>query len=144
MDFVKRFKVLLSAPGDVSDELKQIEEGIRSFNKTTGEIQGMYLDIKHWSTDSHPQTGDRPQELLNQQFIRDCDLIIAVFGTRFGTPTGKYQSGTEEEIEGMIAAKKPLFLYFSDIPKDPSSINLEQFNQVKSFREKYQTHSLFQ
>lgn len=143
MDYVKRFKLLISAPSDVSEELAKIDAAVRLFNRTMGEAQGMFIDLHHWSTHSHPQNGDRPQEILNEQFIRDCDAVIAVFGTRFGTPTGKYDSGTEEEIEEMIKAGKPVFLYFSEAPKEPSTIDLKQFEKVKEFKAKFQSHGLY-
>ena len=34
--------------------------------------------------------------------MRDCDAAVAIFWTKFGTPTDKYGSGTEEEIEEML------------------------------------------
>jgi hypothetical protein len=32
-------------------------------------------------------TGD-PQQLLNEEFGEKCDILIGVFWTRLGTPTG--------------------------------------------------------
>ena len=55
-----------------------------------GELNNITLVIKHWSKDSYPQSGDKPQELLNKQFVNDCDAAISNFWTRFGTPTDKY------------------------------------------------------
>lgn len=143
MDLVKRFKILISTPSDVSVERQHVESAIAEFNRTTGEVQGIMLSGKHWSLDTYPEVGDRPQELLNKQLVRDCDAVIAIFASRFGSPTGKYDSGTEEEIEEMIKAGKPVFLYFSELTKDPSTIDLEQFERVKKFKTKYQSHSLF-
>lgn len=50
------------------------------------------------------------QELLNQQFIHYCDAGIALFANRFGTPTEKYDFGTEKEIEDMISLGKQVFI----------------------------------
>ena len=62
---------------------------------------------------------------------------MAVFWTRFGTPTDEYGSGTEEEIEELINSGKQVFLYFSDCPLNPSSIKQAQYEKVLAFREKY-------
>ena len=60
-----------------------------------------------------------------------------MFWTRFGSPTEKYGSGTEEEIEEMIASGKQVFLYFLDKPMPPSEMDSDEYKKVKAFKEKY-------
>jgi nucleoside 2-deoxyribosyltransferase len=55
--------------------------------------------------------GDHPQSILNRQLVDRCDLLVAVFRTRLGTPTPHGPSGTAEEIERFIASRKPVLLY---------------------------------
>lgn len=106
------YDLLLSCPGDVTDYLEIIKESVESFNRTFGNLNNIEVVTKHWSTNSYPESGDKPQELLNKQFVRDCDAAVAVFWTRFGTPTDKYGSGTEEEIEEMLLAKNRYLCIF--------------------------------
>ena len=101
------YDLLLSCPGDVLDLKPTIEECVKSFNSSIGEINNIRIELKHWSTDSFPQSGDKPQNILNKQFVNDCDLCVALLGIRFGTPTDNYDSGTEEEIENMLAQINP-------------------------------------
>ncbi len=124
------YSLLLSCPGDVLDLKDIIEECVKSFNSSLGEINKMIIQLKHWSTDSFPQSGDKPQKLLNKQFVDDCDLCVALLGTRFGTPTDNYDSGTEEEIENMLAQGKQVFLYFIERSVDPSSIDVQQYRNI--------------
>ena len=131
------YDLLLSCPGDVLDLKPTIEECVKSFNSSIGEINNIRIELKHWSTDSFPQSGDKPQNILNKQFVNDCDLCVALLGIRFGTPTDNYDSGTEEEIENMLAQGKQVFLYFVERNVDPSKIDLEQYSKVKRFKEKY-------
>ena len=49
------------------------------------------------------------RKILNGQFAKDCDFCVALIGNRFGTPTGEYESGTEEEITLMIEQGKQVF-----------------------------------
>lgn len=135
------YDVLLSCPGDVTDLIDIVKECIDGFNKLYGKINNIKIELKHWSTDSYPQSGGAAQELLNKQFIHDCDACIALFGNRFGSPTDKYESGTEEEIEDMIKDGKQVFMYFIDRPTNLSTIDLEQYAKVKQFREKYSEDS---
>lgn len=65
--------------------------------------------------------------------------LFAIFWTRFGTPTDKYGSGTEEEIEEMLSAGKQVFMYFLDAPKNPSKVDMEQYKKLENFKEKYIT-----
>lgn len=138
------YSLLLSCPGDVLDLKDIIEECVKSFNSSLGEINKMIIQLKHWSTDSFPQSGDKPQKLLNKQFVDDCDLCVALLGTRFGTPTDNYDSGTEEEIENMLAQGKQVFLYFIERSVDPSSIDVQQYAKVKKFKERYFERGIYE
>jgi hypothetical protein len=59
---------------------------------------------------------------------------------RFGTATGRYGSGTEQEFRDALkswgATGSPWILfYFSDAPIRPSEMDLEQYGKVRKFRE---------
>lgn len=140
---ITAYDLLISCPGDVSDYLDVIKESVESFNRVFGVINNIEVVTKHWSTDSYPQSGDKPQELLNKQFVRDCDAAIAIFWTKFGTPTDKYGSGTEEEIEEMLSVGKQVFMYFLDAPINPSKVDMNQYQRVLDFREKYKDRGVY-
>lgn len=135
------YDLLISCPGDVDGEVKIIEKAIKKFNDTYSDVLAIRLTAKHWSNSSYNQSGGKAQELLNNQFIHDCDAAIAIFWTRFGSPTDRYGSGTEEEIEDMLAAGKQVFLYFSEKPVSPELLLSEkakqQYQKVKDFQEHY-------
>lgn len=131
------YDMLLSCPGDVVDLKDTIDACVKSFNSSIGEVNRVRIELKHWSTNSFSQFGDKPQNILNKQFIDDCDLCVALLGIRFGTPTDNYDSGTEEEIEKMLAQNKQVFLYFVERNVDPSKIDLDQYKKVQEFKKKY-------
>ena len=70
-------------------------------------------------------------------------MALGVFWTRFGTPTENYGSGTEEEIERMLAMGKQVFLYFLDKPVCPSQINQEQYKKIQTFMNKHKNEGIF-
>lgn len=140
---ITAYDLLISCPGDVSKYVDVINKCVENFNKTLGVANNSQIATKHWSTDSYPQSGDKPQELLNKQFVRDCDAAVAIFWTRFGTPTDKYGSGTEEEIEEMLTSGKQVFMYFIEEPVNPSNIDMEQYKKVNEFREKYKERAIY-
>ena len=135
---ITAYDLLVSCPGDVVDYVDIIRECVDNFNRTIGVANNSEIVVKHWSTDSYPESGDKPQELLNKQFVRDCDAAVALFWTKFGTPTDKYGSGTEEEIEEMLSSDKQVFMYFLDAPTNPSTLDMEQYSKIQDFRKNTQ------
>lgn len=140
---VTLYKLLISCPGDVTEEIELINDSVNRFNEFYSDELGITIQTKHWSKSSYAQSGGKPQALLNEQFINDCDAAVAVFWTRFGSPTDKYGSGTEEEIELMLEAGKQVFMYFSDKPISPSQNDHEGFQKIKEFRDKYKDKGIY-
>lgn len=140
---VKQYTLLISCPGDITGEISIINDVIERFNDTFSDVLGISLRTKHWSKNSYPQSGGKPQQLLNEQFVNACDAAIVLFWTRFGTPTDDYGSGTEEEIELMINQGKQVFLYFCDKPTKPSEVDQEGYNKIQSFKEKYTERGIY-
>ena len=140
---ITAYDLLISCPGDVGKYVDIVKECVDEFNRYIGRINDAMIVCKHWSTDSYAQSGDKPQELLNAQFVRDCDVAVALFWTRFGTPTDKYGSGSEEEIEELLSRGRQVFLYFIDEPISPSVMNNDQYEKVQTFRENYKDRGIY-
>ncbi|MEY8750222.1 hypothetical protein [Alkalicoccobacillus gibsonii] len=130
------YSVLLSCPSDVNEEQSIIKECIEQFNEQFGEHHSINLKYKHWSKDSYPKQGDRPQAILNEQIVHDSDLAVAIFWTKFGSPTGEFDSSTEEEIDILVNSDKQVFLYFSKKPITPDDIDGEQYQKVKDYKDR--------
>ena len=136
--------VMIASPGDVAEEREVIRLVIHDWNDVNASGAQVMLAAVGWETHSSPELGARPQELINNRILKDCDLLVGVFWTRLGTPTGKSPSGTVEEIEEHVAAGKPAMIYFSSRPVAPESIDPEQYEQVKNIREKWKTQGLIE
>jgi hypothetical protein len=136
--------VMIASPGDVIEERDVIRSVIHDWNDVNAQASNVMLVAVGWDTHSSPELGARPQELINKRILEDCDLLIGVFWTRLGTPTGKAASGTVEEIEEHVAAGKPAMIYFSSKPVAPDSIDANQYAQVKEVRAKWQGQGLIE
>jgi hypothetical protein len=66
--------------------------------------------------------------LINQRLLVDCDLLIGVFWTRLGSPTGNEASGTVEEIHRHLNAGKPATIYFFSKPVAPESLDRDNMS----------------
>ena len=102
--------------GDVAEERQVIREMIHEWNDINSARSKVMLTPIGWETHTSPELGVRPQELINQRLLVDCDLLIGVFWTRLGSPTGNEASGTVEEIHRHLNAGKPAMIYFSSKP----------------------------
>ena len=141
---VTLYNLLISCPGDVKEEIILIETAVDEFNELYAEPLGITIKTRHWSKSSYAQSGGKPQALLNEQFVNKCDAAVAIFWTRFGSPTDEYGSGTEEEIEIMLKSKKQVFMYFSDKPINPSDYDVEGYKKIRAFREKYKDRGKYE
>src|SRR5690348_12998077 len=64
-------------------------------NRGLGRQLGWHLELLGWE-DTVPGYA-RPQELINRD-VDSCDLFIGDLHERWGTPTGTFTSGFEEEF----------------------------------------------
>lgn len=135
---------MIASPGDVEEEREIIREIIHDWNDVNAEVSKIMLAGIGWETHSSPELGTRPQELINTRILQNCDLLIGVFWTRLGTPTGEAPSGTVEEIEKHVANGKPAMIYFSSKPVAPESIDPDQFSQVLATKKKWQPQGLIE
>ena len=140
---VTLYNLLISCPGDIKEEVTLIESAVDEFNELYAETLGITIKTRHWSKSSYAQSGGKPQALLNEQFVNKCDAAVAIFWTRFGSPTDEYGSGTEEEIEIMLQSGKQVFMYFSDKPIPPSKMNGDGYEKIQAFRDKYKDKGIY-
>jgi hypothetical protein len=138
------YKVMIASPDDVPSERAIIREILAEWNTVNADSRATVLLPVGWETHASPTMGDRPQAIINKQILKDCDLLVGVFWTRLGTPTGEYMSGTVEEIEEHIKAGKPVMLYFSSVPVLPDSVDADQYAQLRTFKESCKSRGIFE
>jgi hypothetical protein len=137
------YQVMIASPSDIVDERKIFREIIHEWNDLHSLERRIVLMPAGWETHSAPVFGERPQETINKQVLENSDLLVAVFWTRLGTPTGKAESGTIEEIDRHVQAGKPAMVYFSHVPLPPGSMNNDQWAKLQQFKESCKTRALF-
>lgn len=138
------YEVMIASPGDVSSERAIVRELLAEWNIVNSRKTQRVLLPAGWETHAVPEMGDRPQAIINKQVLKNCDLLVGVFWTRIGTPTGDYASGSVEEIEEHIKAGKPTMLYFSSTPVVPESIEPEQYAKLQEFKKACQSRGLYE
>jgi hypothetical protein len=129
------YRVLIASPSDMAEERQAATEAVNDWNAQHAAAESVVLLPVKWETHAKPQAGMGPQEAINYQLVRDCDIVVGLFWTKIGTSTGVAESGTVEEIDQFVASGRPALLYFSSRPIDPNRIDLKQHRKLKSFKD---------
>lgn len=136
-------RVLIASPSDCREERELVPRIMQMWNGLHGFDSKTVLLPVRWEDDAYASIGgDRPQEVINKQIVRDADILVGFFWTRLGTATGKAESGSVEEINEFLAAGKPVLLYFSEQPVQLKSIDKEQYDSLVNFRASLQPKGL--
>ena len=137
-------KVMIASPGDVANERRVARDVVHEWNAVHSLDRKTVLVPVAWETHASPAMGERAQQIINKQLLSDSDLLVAIFWTRLGTPTGAATSGTVEEIEEHLGAGKPTMLYFSAAPVRPDSVDEQQYHALREFRKSVQKRGLIE
>ncbi len=131
--------VFIASPSDVAQERRSAEEVIRLLNQTLGKERGLRIESKMWEKDTYPSIGKYPQDVINNQ-IGEYDIFVGIMSTKFGSPTDKAESGTEEEFNRAYDSYKSegqcknLMFYFCNDPVSRDAIN--QITKINDFKSK--------
>jgi hypothetical protein len=135
-------RVLIASPSDVSKERQVLTDVVYSWNAANFAATGVLLYPMKWDTHAYPSCGDRPQAIINKQIVDECDILLGVFWSRLGTPTGVAMSGTAEEIERLRKKGKKILLYFSTACL-PSDYDHEQLELLRIYQRTLEKDTLY-
>lgn len=144
---ITKIRVFLASPGDTADERKSASAIIDELNQinTSDNIE---LELIKWETHAYSGIGEDAQDVINNQINDDYDIFVGVMWKRFGSPTKRASSGTEEEflraLETFRSKSKhiKILFYFSQTPIPPKEIDLEQLQKINSFKTQLATHGV--
>jgi hypothetical protein len=136
--------IMIASPGDMLDARRVVRDVIHEWNYVHSLPTNLVLMPVGWETHASPDLSGRPQEIINERVLKDCDLLVGLFWTKLGTPTGKAASGSVEEIERHLAAGKPAMIYFSSEPVAPASLDATQHAALQDFKRWCQSKGLIE
>ena len=150
---LRQYHVFLASPGDVGAERQYVRKFFDEYNRHTAQIWNARFEVIDWENYSTIGVG-RPQELITQQKLEKYQdslaLVVGIMGQRFGSPSGKAESGTEEEFNWAMESHKkagfPEIKWFFrkvdklELPADPDEADaaLDQWRKVRAFRKRMQ------
>jgi len=139
---IVEYRCLLISPSDVTEEREALSGLIARWNAQIGVGLNARIELVKWESHATPQMGGSPQDLLNEQIVQDCDLGLAVFRSRLGTPTENHESGSVEEVYRLAGEGKRVLVYFSNEPIPQEALRDDQFSNLQAVRERFQQDGL--
>ena len=152
---LRHIRIFISSPGDVRPERDALEAVISDdLQRTLGRQHNLYLEPLRWENLTRPGLGDIQSQVSQQ--MGAYDIFVGIFWKRFGTPTAKHESGSEEEFRDAYALwekdhSRPVMMYFCereanislDTDPDKAMKQLQQAQKVKAFREEIGQKGLY-
>jgi hypothetical protein len=133
------YDIFLSSPGDVSAERNIVEKVVDELNRPLTNESAFALNLMRWETEALSGRGTDAQDVVNRTMFLRYDLYIGVLWSRFGTPTDRAGSGTEEEFNRALArydegdpSIELTFFYRKD--KLPANVDPAELEKVLAFR----------
>jgi formylglycine-generating enzyme required for sulfatase activity len=151
-------RVFIASPGDLVGERAVAQNIVAELNSGAARELGWVVELIRWE-DMLPEMGRPEQVILDQAEIEETDTFIGILWNRFGTPTGKADSGTEEEFEVAYRSwqkhgRPRIHFYFCQEPANLQTADaLKQKGAVVEFRNRikdlgliheYRTHPEFE
>jgi predicted nucleotide-binding protein len=143
---VRKIRLFVASPGDVSDERDRLKRVVDEINATVAPFKNCVVELVRWETHVNPGMG-RPQSIVNSQ-IGSYDIFLGIMWRRFGTPTGVANSGTEEEFRRAYQCweadqRTQILFYFNQAPFSPRTEDeLQQAGSVLRFRNELESRGL--
>ena len=134
------FGVFVASPSDMQPERDALAEVIHELNSTWSRKFGTRLALVRWETHGVPGFGTDAQDVLTREIPDDADIFIGLMWGKYGTPTSRAGSGTEEEFQRALersrqdSASIRIMIYFKDAPLAPSQIDTDQLARVQRFQ----------
>lgn len=137
--------VLIASPSDVMKERDIAETALHKWNDKHSLASGHAFIPIRWEKNAVPEFSP-PQDAINKQLVDPSDILIAIFGTRLGSPTRNAESGTAEEIDRFKESGRPIFCYFhrGDIPRNSDREELSRLERYQKSIEKIAFVGAFQ
>lgn len=131
---------MIGATGDLQHEVATCREAMNRWNNLNSfDTKSVILPF-HWSTSVYPNIGHSPQDVINNQIVKDSDALICILKNRIGSPTPDYESGCIEEIELHRKSGKTVMLFFINDENHPHD---DQYSRLIEYKKKFGTQALY-
>lgn len=138
-------RVFIGAPSDVNSEREIIKKVIYNINNLYRGTEYAQFDIVELERDVRPDIGSglEAQEVIDSKVNGNYDVFIGILWKKFGTPTKKHESGTQQEFENALKSDAKVMFYFSKLPFTTDDIDPIQLGKILNFKKSLQSEGLY-
>ena len=147
---IKLYKAFIASPSDTTCEREICEKVFDEINSSLGTIYNFRIESVKWEKDVRPTLKNKDgQSEIFDQVGDDFKIFIGIMNQKFGSPTPRAGSGTEEEFDSALERFKEkkdieLIFYFNDEPpKSKSEINIEEFVKINNFKKRIEPLGIY-
>ena len=131
-----------SSTSEATAEISALRKVIEGLNRQLESTHAITIRMLSWPDDVRPGVNKDPQSEINRQ-VANYDIYLGILGTRFGTPTSRSESGTQDEFEDALSRFQSdttsvrLLFYFkkSLVGVSPYELDVDGLQKVQRFRE---------
>ncbi len=137
MRYVRRCNVLIASPSDVAAERDQVFRTIATWNGNA-DRPIVFVPLM-WEKHAISDADRAPQAAIDEQLLNRADLLLAIFGSRLGTPTHDYPAGTIEELSRRTGKAAVFFREISQLDMDAADLaeRLDQVQKLAAFQKSF-------
>lgn len=145
------YRCLISSPSDCAIERSICEKVIIEINRGIADLVNIQIEPKMWEYNVIPDMGGKEaQSIIDETFADSYELFIGIMYAKFGTPTKKAGSGTEQEFNNAFEKRKSgsifpkILFYFNKSEVKLNSIaETHNYIKVQEFQDKLRPLGLY-
>ncbi|HJU56594.1 MAG TPA: TIR domain-containing protein [Pyrinomonadaceae bacterium] len=145
-----KLRIFIASPGELSEERNLVSYIVEEMRWIASQLLNVELEAVRYETHGWPGFGADAQDVINNEIdLQTINIFIGMMWRRFGTPTNRADSGTEEEFEKAYQCYKDftrphIMLYFRQTPFYMDKLEeIRQYTKVIEFRDKVEKLGAF-
>lgn len=147
---VKIVKAFIASPSDTENERVLCDKIFNEINSSIGNIYNFRLESLKWENDVRPIiNGKDGQSTIFEQIGSEFELFIGIMNKKFGSPTPRAGSGTEEEFNEAYKRYEEkrdlevMFYFNEEPPKIMSEVKASELLKIENFRKRLQPIGIY-
>jgi len=138
---ITQLTIFLSGTSETDADRTALKGILQNLSQLTEITHKITIRVVKWPDDFNPGVHEDPQKEIQKQSKGKHDIYLGLLGSRFGNPTARAESGTEEEFYDAITqfhkdtTSLRVLFYFKKSVENALSLDVGQLQKVQEFKE---------
>lgn len=146
----KIYKAFIASPSDTEQERRLCDKIFEEINSGLGEHFKFRVESLKWEKDVKPTIKDQDaQSIIFDQIGNTYEIFIGIMNKKFGSPTPRAGSGTEEEFNEAFKRYKEkndieiIFYFNEEPPLSMKDLAVSELLKIENFRKSLQPSGIY-